>query len=85
MQAIIVSRDSYGKPRLWVSFRKKADFNVIEEMHNAVNENGVNPLVYHDALVEMALSQTEPYETADDLIKDLKIYYKGIKEHKYGL
>ena len=85
MQGLIVHRDSYGKPRLWIAYRQKANFNVIEEIHNALDDNGVHPLIYLDALEELALSQIEPFETAEDLIKELKSYYKEIKEKKYGL
>lgn len=87
MQSIIVHRDSYGKPRLWICFRLKANYNVIDAIHEALvdEDGGVHPLVYTEALEQLALDQIEPYETADDLIKALTSYYKEIKEKKYGL
>ena len=87
MQSILVHRDSYGKPRLWINFRQKADYNVVEAIHKAIadDDSGVHPLIYTEALEQLALGQIEPFETADDLIKELKSYYEEIKEKKYGL
>lgn len=79
MQKLIVSRDSYGKPRVWIEWKQRANFNEHEYIHNSLGKDGVHPLVYHDALYQLALDQIEPYETIEDMVKDLKIYYEHFK------
>lgn len=79
MQGIIVTRDNFGKPRLWINFRQKANFNELEYLKNEMDKDGIHPLIYHEALVQYALDQIEPCNTIEDVARELKPYYEHFK------
>lgn len=81
MYAMIVKRDSYGKRAVWITYKEHSE----KKFRDYLSDLGaLHPLVYTQALYDVALSQVEPYKNLEEVADDVRVTYKYLSK-LYGV
>ena len=82
MYKLIVSRNSYGEPQLWINFKESSEEEVCDYLKDILN-NDFKPLAYLYAVEQVAIDQIDPFQNKEEIANEIRIayeYYKNKEE-----
>lgn len=82
MYKLIVSRDRYSEPRLWINFKENSEKQVCDYLKDILTED-FKPLAYLYAVQQVAIDQIEPFQNKEEIANEIRLayeYYKNKEE-----